>query len=160
MSTGLRTSTLALVLVLCSATPAQGAPTAVGKFDRTTWAQWKDTLPRPSVVVFTTTDCEFCPATIDALARAVRKKGRAKANLVVVVMDGAGKDGSLLADAHYRRADALYAFDGQEMALRYSINPAWRGITPYVALLPGRGEIGFFTGRPSAAALEALLRAR
>ena len=56
------------VLALAFVASAQAAPGAVRDFDRGTWQQMKQTLPRPSVVVFTTTDCAYCPDVIEALA--------------------------------------------------------------------------------------------
>ncbi len=145
------------VLALSLAASVQAAPGAVRDFDRGTWQQMKQTLPRPSVVVFTTTDCAYCPDVIEALAKDL-KKGKSKAHLAVVVMDGAEQPEAVKADRHYRKADALYAFDGQAMALRYAVNPDWRGMTPYVAMLPRSGEPKFFTGRPPAPDVDALLR--
>lgn len=145
------------LLVLVFAASAQAAPGAVRDFDRATWQQMKQALPRPGVVVFTTTDCVYCPDVIEALAKDL-KKGKSKAHLAVVVMDGAEQPEAVKADRHYRKADALYAFDGQAMAIRYAVNPDWRGMTPYVAMLPRTGDPKFFTGRPPAAEIDALLR--
>ncbi len=148
-------SAIAIALVLTAA-PSMSAPKGVRTFDKATWAQMKRELPRPSVVVFTTTDCAYCPAVIEALAVDV-KKGPQKANLVIVVMDGAEQPEAMAADKHYRKGDAMYTFDGSAMALRYSVNPDWRGMTPYVAMLGRAGEPKFAIGRPSKAELAALL---
>jgi hypothetical protein len=78
--------------------------------------------------------------------------------LAVVVMDGAGQEKLLRADRHYRHANLLYAFDGDGMALRFKVNPEWRGLTPYVALIPATGETRFHTGSPPADAVRAFLR--
>jgi len=69
-----------------------------------------------------------------------------------VVIDGAGQEQELTRDRHYRKAQALYAFDGDAQALRHAVNPAWRGLTPYVALIPATGSTSFHSGAPSAAA--------
>ena len=68
--------------------------------------------------------------------------------LVVVVMDGEGQD-DLLQEPHYQNASRLFIFHGQTAALQYGINPNWRGITPYVALLPRVGETKLVLGKPS-----------
>jgi thiol-disulfide isomerase/thioredoxin len=136
-------------LVLASSCASQASPELVKSFDKSTWTQMTHAPSRPSVVVFTTTDCSFCPDVIDALAKDVRQQGKARANLFVVVMDGAGQSSALLKNAHYRRVDGLYAFNGQDLALRYSVNPDWRGLTPYVAMIPKHGAPQFVTGRPS-----------
>lgn len=139
------------------ATAATAAPPAVLPFATNTWSELARSPSRPLAVVFSTTECTHCPAVIASLADAIRK-ARSKARLVVVVMDGAGQEEALRADRHYRQADGLYAFDGDAMALRYQVNPAWRGLTPYVALIPATGETAFHTGAPPAAALQSFLR--
>ncbi len=151
-----RSVTLCGLFAVLVAAPAVAAPKGVRVFDKTTWAQMKRDLPRPSVVVFTTTDCAYCPAVIEALASDV-KKGQSKANLVIVVMDGAEQPEAMVADKHYRKGDAMYVFQGQAMALRYSVNPDWRGMTPYVAMFARTGEPKFAVGRPSAAEVAQLL---
>jgi len=68
-----------------------------------------------------------------------------KPALIVVVMDGMA-DMDLLNEAHYATADRLFIFSESDApansiaALQYSINPKWRGITPYVALLGRRSH--------------------
>ena len=39
---------------------------------------------------------------------------------------------------------------GAAAALRYRVNPAWRGVTPYVALLRPGQPVTFVMGPPSA----------
>ena len=151
---------VSVLLLLIAQGVHAAAPAVVGSFDKTTWALMAQSLSRPSVVVFTTTDCAFCPDVIDELAREVRRKGKPQAKLFVVVMDGAGQSAALLANEHYRRADGLYAFNGQDLALRYSVNPEWRGLTPYVAMIASNGAVRFSTGQPSGKEMEALLSTR
>lgn len=157
MFTRFRSDLAAIFVAACFPCVSIGAPAMVKSFDKATWAQMKTSLPRPSVVVFTTTDCSFCPEVIDSLASELRAKGRVRAHFAVVVMDGAGQTAALLANAHYRRAESLYAFNGQDLALRFSVNPEWRGLTPYVAVIPPKGEPRYFTGRPAPAEVDALL---
>lgn len=147
---------VSMLLCLASAT-TQAAPSEIRVFNKTSWPQLKQNLPRPGVVVFTTTDCAYCPAVIEALSTSLKKGGR-KANLVVVVMDGAGQPEAVRADPHYRKADSLYVFEGQATALRFGVNPDWRGMTPYVALFRDKGEPKFVIGGPSAAEVADLLR--
>jgi len=151
---------LALALALTmQAVAANAAPRAVEAFSADTWPALQAGLKAPLAVVFTTTDCAHCPAAIEHLAGLLHRH-RGGATLAAVVMDAApgADDAPLLATAHYRVADRLFAFDGQAVALRYRVNPAWRGVTPYVALLaPGR-PMRLVTGEPSADELRAWLK--
>lgn len=149
-----------LVLIgglFASVATAVAAPASVLPFGMETWKELGLSPSRPMVVVFSTTDCGHCPAVIDRLAQEIRKS-RSKVRLTVVVMDGAGQEKALRSDRHYRHANTLYAFDGDGMALRFRVNPEWRGLTPYVALIPAAGETRFHTGLPPADALRAFLR--
>lgn len=129
---------------------AVAAPKAVEAFDATTWAALQQAR-QPLAVVFSTTDCSHCPAVVEQLARSVRAQ-HGGARLVTVVMDvSPGEaDAALLATAHYRQADRLLAFDGPAAALRHQVNPSWRGVTPYVALLRPGQPAKFVMGPPSA----------
>lgn len=149
-----------LLGALLAATSAHAAPASVPPvlpFGAATWGELARSPARPLAVVFSTTDCAHCPAAIDKLATAIRES-RSKVRLVVVVMDGAGQEEALRDDGHYRDANALYAFDGDATALRYRVNPGWRGLTPYVALVPAEGATRFFTGAPPLPALQAFLQ--
>ena len=77
------------------------------------------------------------------------KDKKKKIYLSVVVMDGASQLEYLLSTPHYLLADRLFVFDGQSSAIRYGINPSWRGLTPYVALLSGKGEVKYSLGKLS-----------
>lgn len=133
------------------------APLAVLPFGANTWSDLAHSQRRPLVVVFSTTDCTHCPQAIDDLATAIRKAG-SRVRLAVVVMDGAGQGEALRADPHYRKANLLYAFAGDAMALRFKVNPDWRGLTPYVALIPAAGAIRFHAGPPPPEVVRAFLR--
>lgn len=152
---------LALALLLASVTLAVQAapPRAVEAFDSSTWPALQGGLQRPAAVVFTTTDCAHCPAVIQGLARALQQR-HLPARLMVVVMDQAPgeDDAALLADAHYQPADRLLAFDGQAAALRHGVNPQWRGVTPYVALLAPKAPALAVTGSPSPSDLDTWVR--
>lgn len=116
------------------------APARVEPFDGGTWRALQAEPATASVVVFSTTDCAHCPAVLERLSQEIAR-GRLKARLIGVVMDRSPgeDDAALLAGRHYRRAQRLFAFDGPAQALRYGVDPRWRGVTPFVAYLaPGR----------------------
>jgi len=143
-------------LFVSAATAFAAAPNIL-PFGMETWKELGQSPSRPMVVVFSTTDCGHCPAVIAGLAQEIRKS-RSTVRLAVVVMDGAGQEKALLADRHYRNANLLYAFDGDAMALRFKVNPEWRGLTPYVALIPASGAPRFHTGAPPSDVVRAFLR--
>lgn len=146
-----------LGVLLAPVAAAAAAPQAILPFGANTWSELAQSKRRPLVVVFSTTDCAHCPKAIDDLAMAIRKAD-SRVGLAVVVMDGAGQEEALRADRHYRMANALYAFDGDAMALRFKVDPDWRGLTPYVALIPATGAIRFHAGPPPPEVLRAFLR--
>ncbi|MBP7667561.1 MAG: hypothetical protein KA774_11980 [Burkholderiaceae bacterium] len=152
-------SVLSLLLASVALAVQAAPPRAVEAFDSSTWPALQGELKQPAAVVFTTTDCAHCPAVIQGLARTLQQR-HLPAGLVVVVMDLAPgeNDAALLADLHYRPADRLLAFDGQAAALRYGVNPQWRGVTPYVALLAPKAQTLAVTGPPSAADLDTWVR--
>jgi hypothetical protein len=123
----------------------------VESFDTAAWAKLHGAAAAPAVVVFTTTDCAYCPAVLDSLAREIRQR-RLDASLVAVVSNAAPgeADAALLADVHYRPVDRLFAFAGPERVLRHAVNPQWRGITPYVGFVAPSGEVRWVLGTPSA----------
>lgn len=132
----------------------------VSRFDRNTWQHVLGSAPRPLAVVFTTTDCEYCPAVIERLARDLRRSP-VRAWLNVVVMDGAGDGPTLSSDPHFGMADQLFVFDPEKaVQTRYAIDPAWRGVTPYVVLLGKNGASRKFLGMPPAEAVKGFLSGR
>lgn len=140
-----------------AAVPARAAP-RVEPFDAAAWTRLQATLPRPALVVFTSTTCATCPEVLDGLRRALRERGLS-APLVAVVLDGDAL-GRGRHDAHLRQADRLFAYRGQEAALRHAVDPAWRGVMPYIALLAADGTTRFGAGTPSADRLDAWASAR
>ncbi|MEO8600018.1 MAG: hypothetical protein ABI656_09335 [bacterium] len=141
-------TTIAVLLALgATMTSVQAAPKKIEQFDAQSWQRLQKELPRPSAIVFSTTDCTHCPAAIAAVAQQL-KENKKRIPLIVVVMDGDGHP-ALLQDAHYRQASRLFVFKGQTAALQYAVNPKWRGITPYMALLPKDGAATLITGTPS-----------
>ena len=159
--------TCAEVLALCVAAGvasvaniATAAPAAVETFDKTTWPALLRTSKQPAIVVFTSVTCTHCPGAIASLAKQRAQfsgSGRSPVPLLVVSMD-ADDDASLLRDAHYAPADRLFAFRGSQQALQYAVNPEWRGMTPYVAFVDGRGGARFVLGEPKAAVLQGWLQ--
>ncbi len=135
---------------------AAAAPRTVEAFDHSTWQALQAGLKRPSAVVFSTTDCAHCPAVIEALRRDIRQR-KLNAALIVVIMDVAPgeADAGVLHHAQYRLADRLFAFAGQAPALRYAVDPRWRGVTPYVSFLAPNRQAMAVTGPPSAADIDA-----
>jgi hypothetical protein len=137
---------LALALSLAAAwvpRPAIAAPTSVEPFDAEVWHSMQagaKTGHRARLVVFSATWCAVCPGVINQLADDPRRT-RAGVPLVVVLTDvGPGEaDTKLLATPHYQRVDRLFAFDGQAAAIRYAVEPTWRGSAPFIAwLVPGQ----------------------
>lgn len=142
--------------VAASAAPATAAPRGVEAFDSARWATLQATLKQPAVLVFSTTDCVHCPVVLQRMGQDIRQR-KLQAALLAVVMDQApgDDDAALLADPHYAGADRLFAFAGQAPAIRYAVDPRWRGVTPYLVFLaPGRPPV-VVTGPPSAATVEA-----
>ncbi len=150
---------LALCLWACAGAAWAAPATSVEPFDEHSWAALQSQLKQPAAVVFTTTDCAHCPAVIQSLATTLRR-GHLKAGLWVVVMDMAPgeDDAALLADNHYRAANRLLAFDGQALRLRHGVDPNWRGMTPYVALLRPAQPAVTVVGPPSAQQVDAWVR--
>ena len=148
---------LAAVLLASGAAAVQAAPQKIEALDAQSWQHLQSTLPRPSALVFSTTDCTHCPVTIASIAQQLKKR-KTQIPLIVVVMDG-DEHPDLLQDPHYRQASRLFVFKGQSAALQYAVNPKWRGITPYVALLPQAGDIRLVLGKPSAQDIDGWLAA-
>jgi hypothetical protein len=148
-----------LALVALIAVPSSHAgPRQVQAFDAPAW-QALQAAGKPAVLVFSTTDCAHCPAVFQQLGQQIRQR-QLKAPLVAVVMDVAPgeDDAGLLASPHHRPADQLMAFAGQPQALRFAVDPAWRGVTPYVVFLaPGSAPVKVI-GPPKAAVVEAWAR--
>ena len=146
-SVSLRRRILALAAAATLALIGQAPALAAQAFETGTWAELQRQLPRPAIVVFSTRHCPNCPEVFETLLRE-RQQRRPRAPVVAVLMDPAG-DPESTRQPHLRRADRLFAFQGSQQALRYSVDPAWRGVTPYVALLPQGGPAIFVAGTPS-----------
>lgn len=137
---------------------AQAAPAQVEPFDAKAW-QAIQSSKQPAVLVFSTTDCAHCPAVFKQVGQQIRQR-QLKASLVAVVMDMApgDDDAGLVASQHHHPSDRVMAFAGQPQALRYAVDPAWRGVTPYVVFLsPGQPPVKV-VGPPKVAVVEAWAR--
>lgn len=143
---------------LCTTT-ALAAPRTVESFETGTWQGLQASLKQPMAVVFTTTDCAHCPAVIARLRQDIERR-KLKAVLMAVVMDQApgDDDAALLRSRHYQPVDRLFAFSGQTAALRYGVDPRWRGVTPYVVFLSPLAASTAVAGPPPAAVFDAWAR--
>ena len=143
-----------LLLVLMQSSFA--APSLVEPFDQTTWRSLISKQQQPALVIFTSVTCIHCPAAIKRLATK-RSAIASQIPLVVVSMD-AESNAALLQDPHYASADRLFLFRGRSQALQFSVNPEWRGMTPYVGFIDIRGGVRFSLGEPRDALLSEWLR--
>lgn len=135
--------------------PAVAAAQGVADFDAATWARLLQSGPRPAAYVFTTTWCSTCPAVFELLHETITA-ARQRVELVAVVMDAQGA--RALAHAHhYQGITRLYAFQGFEPEIRRAVDPKWRNITPYVALLGRNGSDQRVIGPPDEGRLRAWL---
>jgi hypothetical protein len=148
-------SAFALCAFVCIVADVVASPETVERFDASTWARMQKQLPRPAAVVFTATWCANCPAIIERLAQALRKR-RLAPQVIAVVIDEANSE-KLLSSPHYASALRLFAFDGDETRLRYGVDARWRGVTPYTALLGREDKVIFVAGTPSDEEIEAWL---
>ncbi|MDH5709565.1 MAG: hypothetical protein OEY75_10670, partial [Hylemonella sp.] len=75
---------------LVQAAGEAGALQLVAPFDAATWAQLRQSGPRPAAYVFTATYCSTCPAVFEQLHAHIAAAG-ARVPLVAVVMDAQGE---------------------------------------------------------------------
>ena len=145
---------LAAALAIGAAVACEAAPPQVEAFDAQAWQALQASTRKATAIVFTATDCAYCPAVLQRLADEIRQR-KLDAELVAVVMDVApGQDDArLLDDPHHRDVDRVLAFSGHGVALRHAVNPAWRGVTPYVVLLAKGAAPKWVTGPPSTQAV-------
>ncbi len=150
-----------MALIGAMSAPVGAAPQSVEPFGLRTWMSLQRQLDRPAVVVFSTTDCSHCPATIAAVdAERRRLSSPPWPPLVVVVMDvqpTSEAGAALLKNPRYASVDRLMAFDDQPAALRHEVDPRWSGVTPLVGMfIPGRPVPEMTLGTPSAQAFHRL----
>jgi len=138
----------ALLMALALALPALPCAANEQPFGPQTFQQLQQQVQGPTWLVFSATYCGNCPAVVAELRR--QHPGLP----VWLVLTDEGEE------AHPLPAERRWRFEGHELALRHAVNPQWRGITPYLALLrPGQAPL-FALGQPSSAQLQALEKAR
>ncbi len=135
------------VLVLIDKATAENTQT-VKPFTHETWESVLKNGKRPSVWVFTASDCTHCPAVIKQLIEYRKHKKLSFALMVVQTNEGDVKKPVKL-KSNIKVGDHLYQFSGQKQRIQYSINPQWRGIVPYVVMLPNQGGIQYTMGLPN-----------
>ncbi len=148
-------STICASLLALVSFASLAAPAAVESFDKSTWPALLRS-EAPTIVMFTSVSCTHCPGAIARIA-AKRKAVASRTRLIVVSMDADDED-ALRADPHYAPADRLFMFRGSSPALQFSVNPEWRGMTPYVAYLSGNNQVKFVLGEPKDAELAGWLK--
>ena len=137
-------SVMGSLVLLCANVFA--TPTEVETFDKSTWPALLGNHRQPAMIVFSSVSCTHCPAAIERLA-ARRAASQSTTRLYVVLMDSED-DGIALGSPHHRLADRLFAFRGRAQPLQYAVNPEWRGMTPYIAFVDGKGGVRFVLGEP------------
>jgi len=131
-------------------------PKGVELFSPDTWSRISTAKSHAQVTIFTTTDCQHCPAVIEYLADFKKNNKKLDLRLNIVVMDGLGHEDYLLSSPYYLLANNLYAFNGSPSKLRYVVNPEWRGMTPFVVLHPLKQLPLYVYGKPDKAQLKVL----
>lgn len=152
MFIALRNNYLAAVFTLLALhAGVMAAPAAVENFDKSSWQQLLKQTTSPSIVVFSSVTCTHCPGAIDRIAAGL-SAARSGTRLIVVSIDSED-DAALLREPHLANVSRVFAFNGSTQALQYSVNPGWRGMTPYIAYLDGKRSVRFVLGEPKEAVL-------
>ena len=141
-------------------TPEQHAPLSrslqIKPFNEETWAKLLKTGPRPAAYMFTTSYCTACPAVFQEV-RDATSKSRTRPELIVVMMDAEGPN-ALRHTSHFKGMTQFFTFEGYEPAIRSTIDPTWRNITPYVVLIDRHGGIQRGVGSPTSQSLKQWLQ--
>ena len=140
-------STIFTVLMIIASSPVLSKEPM--PFELNSWQQLVHSGSRVAVV-FTSTHCVHCPGLVTDLLKD-RKQRQAGYKILVVMTDGGVSD---LGKSPYNQADDSYFFKGNIQALRYSVNPSWRGVTPYVALINPAVGAQFYSGSPPRESLQ------
>ena len=138
-----------ILAVAIIAAPSLALASEPKPFDLDSWKQLLHTADR-AAVVFTSTHCVHCPGLVAGLLKD-RRQQKQTFKVLVVTTDGGASD---LGKAPYNEADGRYFFKGNTQALRYSVNPSWRGVTPYVALISSGVGTQCYSGSPSRDSLQ------
>jgi hypothetical protein len=142
--------TLALALTL--ATHLAGSAAPLEPFTADTWRQLQREVRQPTWVVFSASDCAHCPGLISRL-----RQQHPDVPLWRVETDA----GEASEPHEAKPGERHFSFgSGNALLLRHGIQPDWRGMTPYLALLrPARAPL-FALAQASAEQLRALESAR
>ena len=145
-----RLGLVGLLIGMLGTASVSAAPRSVEAFGVGAWPALQASVKQPTVVVFTATWCASCPQVLEGLVAELGQR-KIKASIVAVVMDVAPgeKDNTLIRNAHYKRVDRIFAFDGQAPAIRDRVDPKWRGAAPYVVLLSPNAPPRMSTGMPT-----------
>lgn len=138
--------TICFSLLLGVAQPVMADSAIVERFDQSTWRVLTTKVKQPTLVVFTSVTCAHCPGAIQRLASKRNTLGTQV--LLYVVSIDADNATVLQSDPHYASADRLFLFQGSSQNLQFSVNPTWRGMTPYVSFIDQRGVVRFSLGEP------------
>ena len=147
---------IGLLMLLC--TQVFAAPTEVETFDKTTWPALLSHHRQSAMIVFSSVSCTHCPGAIERLA-ARRAASQSATRLYVVLMDSED-DVAALSSPHHRLADRLFAFRSRAQPIQYAVNPDWRGMTPYIAYVDGKGGARFVLGEPDERTLALWLKSK
>lgn len=131
--------------------PAMAAPQSVEGLDQAGWRQLVTQVAVPSIVIFTSETCAYCPGAIARIGASLAAL-RSRTQLLIVSVDG--DDAVLLHEGRYASANRLFVFRGKLQAMQYAVNPAWRGMTPYMAYLSPKAPPRFVLGEPDAKTLQ------
>lgn len=129
------------------------AITSIAPFDANSWARLVEKGPRPAAYIFTATTCSACPDVFEKLRSFVMDAHR-PVELAAVVVDVEGVRAVELGASRYLGLTRLYAFHGDETALRRSVDPQWTGALPYIVLLGRDGSVQRSLGAPDPAMLK------
>lgn len=162
MFTLLRNNDLAAIWLLCALSfaalpPAMGAPQSVEGLDQAGWRQLVTQVATPAIVVFTSETCAYCPGAIKRIGASLAAS-RSRTQLLIVSVDG--DDAALLQEGKYAGANRLFVFRGKAQAVQYAVNPAWRGMTPYMAYLSPKAPPRFVLGEPDNKTLQGWMAGR
>ena len=129
------------------------AITSIAPFDETTWTRLVEKGPRPAAYIFTATTCSTCPDVFEKLRSFVMDAHR-PVELAAVMMDVQGVRAVEHASQRYLGLTRLYAFHGDEAAIRQSVDRKWPDATPYIVLLGRDGSMQRSSGAPDPAMLK------
>ena len=148
------TSVLVAGIFFAITSLVMAGPKTVEPFDEKIWSGLLTEAGKPAIIIFSSLQCTHCPGLIDKISARIQLT-KSATRLYVVSIDGNDDTAAeLIDDAHYMKAHRLFIFAGSGQKIQYAVNVDWRGMTPYVAYLGGKGKAEFILGEPK----EAMLR--